>query len=113
MSSIASTSELTSGVTAATPALFTRSVTAGLSRRIASTPRQIRFVVEVGRDRLDGAAGLPLQPLRQGAEPGLVAGNQDQVIAAPGEPVGIDFADAGGGAGDQGGTLGLGGDDGR
>ena len=41
-----------------------------------------------------------------GVEPFAVAGDKDEVIAALGKPVGIDGADAGGCAGDEGSALG-------
>src|ERR1700731_1921809 len=64
-------------------------------------PGQIRLVVEIGGDRLDGPAGLILQALGQDREPALAAGDQDQVVATLSQAVCVDGADACGGAGDQ------------
>jgi hypothetical protein len=55
---------------------------------------EISPVVEIGRDRLDLAAGLRGKALGQSFETLLAARHQNQIIAAPCEPVGVDRADA-------------------
>jgi hypothetical protein len=56
--------------------------------------REIRLVVEVGRQQSDRASGLPRQADGERLEPCLVTGHQDEVIAALCETIGIDGADA-------------------
>ena len=69
---------------------------------------EIGLVVEIGRDDVDRAAGLVGETLCQSVEALAVARHQDQVVAAPGEAIGIDGADAGGSAGDEGSAFGAG-----
>ena len=52
------------------------------------------LVVEVGLDRLHGAAGFGGEAPGQGLQAIAVAGYQDQVVAALGEPISIYSADA-------------------
>ena len=59
-------------------------------------------VGEVGRQQLYGAPGLGGQAGRERLQLRGVAGHQDEVVAALGQTVGIDGADASGGAGDEG-----------
>jgi hypothetical protein len=56
-------------------------------------PCQIRLVVKVGCNRVDGTAGRASQALRQAGKTGLVAGDQDQVVTPMGQTVGINGAD--------------------
>ena len=60
---------------------------------------------EVGRQHLGSDSGLVLEPCGERFELGPVARHQDEIVAAPGQPVGIDGADARGGAGDEGGAI--------
>ena len=85
------------------PALLTRSSTGrSASRSRASTVRELRAVDEVGDEDLDGDAVRRAQLLGDPLEAGAVAGDEHQVVAAPGEPVGEGESDAGGRAGDEG-----------
>jgi hypothetical protein len=80
---------------------------AGVRAQRRLDPRQIRPAVEVRCDRLDRPAGLARQAFGQSREPLAVAGDKDQVVAAPRETIGVDGADARRGAGDKRGSLAL------
>ena len=67
--------------------------------------RDVRLIVEIGRQGSDRASGLPRQAAGDRLEPCLVSAHQDEVIAALCETIGIDSADAPGGAGHDGSTL--------
>ena len=108
MSSIASTSESSSGVIAPTPALLTSIVMPRVGAQQRFDAAEIGLVAEVGRDDFDRAAGLVRETLCQAVEAFAVARHQDQVVAALRQPVGVDRADAGGSAGDEGGAFGVG-----
>ena len=61
------------------------------ARRVAQPSldgRELRAVDEVGDQHLDGDAVRRAQLLGDPLEPGAVAGDEHQVVAAPGEPVG-------------------------
>jgi DNA-binding HxlR family transcriptional regulator len=62
-------------------------------------------VGEIGAQHGDGAAGLLAQACGERLQPGGVTRDEDEVVTAPGEPVGIDGADAGGRAGDERGLV--------
>ena len=62
---------------------------------------QLVAVDQVGGQHLDVHAVLAAELLGDGLETGGVAGDQHEVVAAGGELLGEDVADAGGGAGDQ------------
>ena len=94
MSSIASTSESSSGVTAATPGIVDQHRDAGVGAQQCFDALEIGLVVEIGCDDLDGSAGLVGETLCQIVEALAIARHQDQIVAAPGEAVGIDSADA-------------------
>jgi hypothetical protein len=68
-------------------------------------PGEVGAIGQVGGQDLDLAARLGGDPAGHGVQPRAVAGDQDQVVAALGQPVGIDRADAGRSAGDQGEAL--------
>ena len=59
---------------------------------------QIRLVVEVGGDGFDGAAGRAGDAVGHLVQPRLVARDEDEVVAAACQPVGIDRADSCGGS---------------
>jgi hypothetical protein len=65
------------------------------------------LVTEVGREHVHRDAVLGRESLREGREPQGVARDEDQVVAALGEPVCLDRADASGGAGDDGSAQSL------
>ena len=71
---------------------------AGIGGEDRLDPLQIRLVVEVGGDGFDDAAGRAGDALRHLVQPSLVACDEDEVVAAAGQPVGIDRADSGGGS---------------
>ena len=60
---------------------------------------------EVGFDRLHLSAGVVDDPARQRSEPLAVPRHKNEVIAALREAIGVDRADPGRGAGDEGGAL--------
>ena len=94
MSSIASTSESSNGVTAATPALLTSAVMPASVRSNVSILREIGLVVEIGCDDANGSAGLVAEAFCQIVEAPAIARHKDQIVAAPGKAIGIDCADA-------------------
>jgi hypothetical protein len=61
-------------------------------------------LVQVGHQHLDRAAGAVADVARQVVQALAVAGHQHQVVAAAGQAVGVEGADARGGAGDEGGA---------
>jgi hypothetical protein len=67
--------------------------------------REIRLVIEVCRHQSDRASGLARQAGGEVLQPPLGAGDQDEVVSPLCETVGIDGADASGGAGDEGRAL--------
>ncbi len=69
-----------------------------------STRATSALLGKIGDEQVDSAAGRGAQRLRQRFEPGAVAGNEDEIIAAAGKAVGIDGADAGGCTGHDGGA---------
>ena len=92
------------------PALLTSMVMRASSRRRASRAREIVLAAQIGLERLDLSPGLVGQAVGQHLQAFPVAGDQQEVIPALGETVGVDRADAGGCAGHDGETLiGLGG----
>jgi hypothetical protein len=68
---------------------------AGVSAQYLFDPSESRLVVQVGNDDLDGTAGVSGEACRQRLEPFSIAGDEDQIITALCEPIGIDGADAG------------------
>jgi len=62
---------------------------------------EIRLVVQVGDDDRDGTPGVIAEASRQCIEPFSIARDEDEVMSAPCQPVGIDRADAGRSARDQ------------
>src|SRR5258707_15661642 len=67
--------------------------------------KQVRPEGEIRRKDLDRATGLRGKIGRAVSEAFPVASDQEQVIAAMGQAVGIDCADAGGSTGDNGGAF--------
>src|SRR6267143_1671552 len=63
---------------------------------------EIRLVIEIRWQRSNRASGLTRQTLGERLERCLAAGHEDEVVATLCETVGIDGADAPGGAGDEG-----------
>jgi len=55
---------------------------------------------------VDGAAGGGAEAGGESVEAGFVAGDEDEIVAATREPVCVDGADAGGGAGNEGSAFG-------
>src|SRR2546426_5083953 len=102
MSSIFSTLAFSRGATEATPALLTSMVMVWSSRRMLSTLARPGLSL---RSAASAAPGLAHQARGERLEPRLVAGHQDEVVATLREAVGIDGADARGGAGDEGSAL--------
>ena len=66
-------------------------------------------VAEVGSKGIDALSGLRRQAQGQRAEPCSIPRNKDEVVAAAGQALGVEGANAGGGAGDQRGSEGGGG----
>ncbi len=62
-------------------------------------PLQIRLVVEVGGDRFDAASGCAGDAVGHLDQSILIAGHEDQVVAAPSQPVGVNRTDSSGGSG--------------
>jgi hypothetical protein len=56
---------------------------------------------EIGAHDVDRDAGLAAQAIGELVELGLVAGDEHEVVAALGEPVGVTGTDAGGSARDE------------
>lgn len=67
--------------------------------------KQVRLVVQVGRDDLDRAGGLFAETDGQRIEALSLAGDEDQIVPAAGHPIGVHRTDAGGSARDQGRAL--------
>ena len=76
-----------------------------LDRRVVAQLGLDRFEIgglgEIGAQHLDADAGLALQPLGERFEPRAVARHEHEIMAALGETVGVDRADAGRRAGDE------------
>ena len=66
---------------------------------------EVRGFGEIGRQHVYRAPGLGAERRRQGFEAAGIAGNQDEIVAAVGQPVGVDGADAGRCASDEGSAL--------
>jgi hypothetical protein len=104
MASIFSTSLSSNGLCVPMPALLTSAVMLASSRRTFHAG-QIGLVAQIGGEHLDRAAGLVRNLCGQRLQLVLVAGDEDEIVATGGKAVGVDGADAGGGAGDEGGAL--------
>lgn len=57
-------------------------------------PGEIRLVVQVGNDDLDGTAMAIGKACRQRLEPFSIASDEDQIMTATCQPIGIDRSDA-------------------
>lgn len=68
---------------------------AGVSAQYLFNPSESRLVGQVGNDNLDGTAGVSGEACRQRLKPFSIAGDEDQIMTALCEPIGIDRADAG------------------
>src|ERR1700730_707073 len=66
---------------------------------------KVGFSGKIRGDDLDRPARLALQSLRESLKTVLIAGDQNQIVAAPRQAVSVDRADAGRRASDQGGPL--------
>ena len=64
-------------------------------------PKKVRPRRQVRNQDLHRTAGFCPQALGQRVQPGFIPRHQDQVVAAAGQAVGVDGADAGRRAGDQ------------
>ncbi|MNF79694.1 hypothetical protein D3C84_619120 [compost metagenome] len=90
----------------ADPGVVDQQCNAGVVTQNAFNPAQIGPVFQVGGDHFHGTPGFVAQVIGQGVQFGLAAGDQNQVIPLTGETVGVDRADAGRSACDQGGAFG-------
>ena len=106
MSSILSTSEATSGPGSADARVVDQHGDAGIGPQDVLDALQVRRRREVGFDRLDLPAGFVGEPARQRCEPLPVARDQNEIVAALGQTIGVDRTDAGGCAGDEGSAFG-------
>src|SRR5437899_11519780 len=67
---------------------------AGVSALHLCDPRELRLVMQVGTDDLDGTPGVIGEACRQRLEPCAMARDEDQIMTATCQPIGIDRADA-------------------